>query len=64
MTEKDIKKLENIARVLGSAMADLQELSAKYDVEGGQPANRKRQNLKQQRKDKYRYQLESGKFFK
>lgn len=62
MTEKDKKKLDQIARVLGSAMADLQELSAKY--ESGQPANRKRQNLKQQRKDKYRQKLESGEFLK
>jgi hypothetical protein len=57
-TDKDKEKLERIAKVLGSAMADLQELTDKYD---SQPVNRKRRNLKQDRTDKYEYMFNSGK---
>lgn len=58
LTNKDRKKLESIARVLGSAMADLQELAEKYD--GQPPASRKRRNLKSQRIDECRYIIEKS----
>lgn len=61
MNSEDIKKLQSIARVLGSAMADLQELTAKID---SQPVNQKRRNLKEIRKDKYRYLIDSGNLMK
>ncbi|WP_148660989.1 hypothetical protein [Marinilabilia salmonicolor] len=59
MTPKDIKKLQNIARVLGSAMAELEELAAKYET-SGQPSTRKRRNLKDERVAKARFLLEKS----
>lgn len=60
VTEKEIHtKIYQIARVLGNALRDIEELAAK--VESGQtPDEKKRRNLKQQRVDEYRYKIASG----
>lgn len=60
ITEKDIQKINSIARVLGDALSDIQELVAKVD--GGQPSESspKRRNLKKERVNKYQYRLASG----
>lgn len=62
LTEKDIQKINSIARVLGNALSDIQELAAKVENGGGQPSEEspKRQNLKKKRVEKYQYRFASG----
>lgn len=60
LTEKDIKKINSIARVLGNALSDIQELAAKVESGHHPESSPKRRNLKQERVDKYQYLLASG----
>lgn len=57
LSKSDIEKLNQIAAVLGNALAELEAITAKVS----QPAApRKRRNLKQARKEKYEYMFASG----
>jgi hypothetical protein len=55
MDQKDIKRLKEIAGVLGSALNEVQGLLEKY--EEPQPP---RKNHRQERIEKYRYKFLSG----
>ncbi len=62
LTKKDIEKINSIARVLGNALKDIQELATKVENENGQTPKSapKRRNLKAERIEKYHYRLASG----
>jgi hypothetical protein len=54
LSKSDIKKLHQIAAVLGNALAELEEIAARVE----QPApERKRRNLKEARKAELEYWL-------
>lgn len=57
LNEKDIQKINTIARVLGNALSDIRELAAKIDA-GGQTQAPKRRDLKTARVERCREQLE------
>ena len=61
MNAQDTKRLIEIAGLLGSTLKEVEGLVEKYEAPKPQ---RKRRNLKQERKEKYLYLLQSGKMKK
>jgi len=61
MNAQDAKRLNEIAGLLGSTLQEVKGLVDKY--ESPKPP-KKRRNLKQERKEKYLYRLQSGKMRK
>lgn len=61
MNAQDTKRLIEIAGLLGSTLKEVEGLVEKYETPKPQ---RKRRNLKQERKEKYLYLLQSGKMKK
>lgn len=58
LSQSDIKKLNSIAKVLGNALAELEEIRERIN----EPIEtaRKRRNLKKERMEKYKYEFLSG----
>ena len=61
MNAQDTKRLIEIAGLLGSTLKEVEGLVEKYETP---KPKRKRRNLKQERKEKYLYLLQSGKMKK